>query len=108
MRFTFLSVLIVLASVQVLRADNVSHCSGLSELAGSLMDLRQAGGLLSEYLQGLQEAGYPQEVVDLVTSIALDAWEWPRFATEDYKKSAVSDFSNDIFGICMNVRLTSD
>jgi len=68
-----------------LTAETEDPCPMLGELAASIMENRQVGTPISDMM-----AVAPDN--DLVTSIVLQAYQEPRYSTEEYRQRAVDDF----------------
>ena len=79
-------------------ADNTKEqvlgfCSTLSGLAELMMQARQAGASMEDNLKVAQ-------ALPLAEAILIEAYNSPRFHTEEAQNRAVQDFKNSIFVQC--------
>ena len=78
-------------------------CEALSETAGSIMSARQAGVPLAQMMNMLTEkepVGATEKDKRYVEGLVLQAYEQPRFNTEDDKNNSINDFQNTIYLRC--------
>ena len=68
-------------------------CEQLSSLAGVVMTGRQDGVAMSDYMAESKDFPASQAIV-------VAAYKVPRYSTDEYKKSAVSDFENEWYLAC--------
>jgi hypothetical protein len=76
-------------------ADEV--CANLGEYARTVMESRQLGVPLSKVMAVVKDADIPKK-------IALDAYEQPRFQSEEFRQTAIEDFGNKWETLCYRVR----
>lgn len=69
------------------QAKEPTKCEMIAKISAQFMELRQLGASLPEVLKTV-------EGDNLLTSIALQAYEEPRYASEEYQQKAIQDFSN--------------
>jgi hypothetical protein len=63
-------------------------CESMGELAYMVMELRQEGVPMSQTMQ-ISDS-------DLVKAIIVEAYDYPRFSTQEYKEKAADDFRNEV------------
>lgn len=73
-------------------AAETDHCEKLGEVAATIMKARQSGLPLSTVM-GIMEN-------DLGKTIALDAYEQPRYRVEENQLRAIEDFRNEVERLC--------
>lgn len=84
------------------------YCSGVSDIAALVMIQRQVGVPIKEVMKSDSEYDTEdKEVAKLVEAIALDAYSVPLYNTEQYKRQAVVQFSNEVFVSCMKTASTT-
>ena len=85
------------------------YCSGVSDIAALVMIQRQSGVPIKEVMKYDSEYNTKEdkEVAKLVEAIALDAYIVPLYNTEQYKRQAVVQFSNEVFVSCMKTVSTT-
>jgi hypothetical protein len=79
----------------VAHADPV--CVALGQYSRTVMDARQTGVALSKIMEIVKGD-------DIHTRIVLDAYEQPRFQTEEFRRTAIQDFGNKWETMCYRVR----
>jgi hypothetical protein len=72
-------------------------CVALGEYSRTVMDARQTGVALSKIMEIVKGD-------DIHTRIVLDAYEQPRFQTEEFRRTAIQDFGNKWETVCYRVR----
>ena len=85
------------AAALTMTAANAQDCKGLGDIAEKLMELRQAGGALSDIMSN-------PELSSLTKRMAIDAFKKPRFSTEEFQRSAITDFRSEWEVACYEVR----
>ena len=81
-------------------------CEALSETAGSIMTARQSGVPLAQMMNMLTEkkpAGATEKDKRFIEGIVFQAYEQPRFDTEDDKEKAINDFQDTIYLRCAKI-----
>ena len=90
---------VVLSMVSIANAggskDAAEKAEIISDIAKTIMSARQAGVPMSKLmkLNHNEKASYA-EISDILDEITIDAYEVPRFSTEEYKQKAITDFQN--------------
>jgi hypothetical protein len=79
----------------VAHADPV--CVALGEYSRTVMDARQTGVALSKIMEIVKGD-------DIHTRIVLDAYEQPRFHSDEFRQTAIQDFGNKWETMCYRVR----
>lgn len=74
-------------------------CGTIEELARSIMIARQSGASISRMMELAGSRG-EGTAADMMRSIVLDAYDWPRFSGDEYRGIAVDDFGNEIARAC--------
>ena len=70
-------------------AEGEQHvCESMGELAYMVMELRQEGVPMSQTMQ-ISDS-------ELVKAIIVEAYNYPRFNTQEYKEKAAEDFRNEV------------
>lgn len=78
--------------------DTDDVCRDLGELAHTIMVARQNGVPMNEIVRIVGES-------DLAVGIVLDAYNQPRYSTEEFRDRAAADFRNDIEAFCYRVMM---
>ena len=88
---------------QTITKEQTERCKIFSEVAGNMMVVRQSGGTLV-YLLGVidEQENAMEEVVVLLKSMAIEAYNETRFMSEEFQKRAISDFSSYYEVECIN------
>ncbi len=74
-------------------------CTSIEFLAKSAMEFRQKGVAMSTVINGFVEEGQPE--AELYKTIIIEAYDSPRFSTEEYQKSEIIEFSNKWYSACL-------
>ena len=74
--------------------DKQSQCTEISDFAGNIMTLRQLGKPMADTFKISGGSKF-------VESIIIEAYEHPKFSTEEYRKESVSKFKNKYFLMCI-------
>jgi hypothetical protein len=92
----------ILVITMALATFNVSAltCEQLDSVAGSVMEARQSGVHLSELKGKLEESGFWDQFEFMV----LDAYKQTRWDSESNQKKAVSDFRNEYYILCLELK----
>jgi hypothetical protein len=72
-------------------------CNNLADASSSIMKVRQKG----VPMQKLMEVINRNEAKDIMTIIAIEAYESPIYSSEKYKKQAASELSNEVYLACL-------
>jgi hypothetical protein len=75
--------------------ENTEYCKGISNLAGSIMELRQSGAPMSDLYELLSDSTGSLAIIKL-------AYQYPMYETRQYKVREVARFKNQLFMICIN------
>jgi len=75
------------------KAEEKDHCLQISSLAESIMTGRQMGLPMSK-MMGVTD-------LDLARTMVIEAYEHPRFSTEQVKKRAIGDFRDRWYLACV-------
>ena len=75
--------------------ENTEHCKVKSNLAGSIMELRQNGAPMSDLYELLSDNASSLTIIKL-------AYQYPMYETRQYKVREVARFKNQLFMICIN------
>lgn len=68
-------------------------CSTVAYLAGSIMSSRQNGIALDDILKAIDGSG-SERIRDVSRGMVLDAYEAPRYSTENAKQREITEFKN--------------
>jgi hypothetical protein len=80
------------------KESNLEKATSLSEIAGIIMRGRQNGMPMSAVIKLNHTPGKAySSLAGLLDTITEDAYEVPRFSSEEYKKKAIEDFKNKWF-----------
>ena len=72
----------------------VELCASSANLAKTIMEVRQNGGEMFKLLEVANGD-------ELAEKIVIAAFDEPLYSTEEYKKRAAREFSNEVMLICM-------
>ena len=72
----------------VLAEKEQNVCESMGELAYMVMELRQEGVPMSHVMQ-ISDS-------ELVKAIVVEAYDYPRFNSQEYKEKAADDFRNEV------------
>lgn len=76
------------AATLAMATAQAQDCKGLGDIAEKLMELRQAGGALSDIMSN-------PELSSLTKRMAVSAYKTPRYSTEEFKLRAITDFRSE-------------
>ena len=82
-------------SMQV-NAEKSTHeiCSDASEGAEKIMKLRQQGYSMRKLMEEFQDNDFGKAIVQ-------DAYDQPRYNTDEYQQKIIKKFSNEIYSLCI-------
>ncbi len=80
-------------------ADNLKRCEAIGNIAKYVMEQRQANVPMQDLLKHARQRA-PQGY-SFFQTVAVRAYERPRYRTEEYQKNAITDFQNLYFNACM-------
>lgn len=83
--------------------DKEEYCSDIAELAYNIQGARQSGAS-PERLLAIANTAETPSLKKLVKTITLQAFEVPRFSTEQFQQQASNDFRESMFLRCMKVK----
>ena len=89
----------LLLAVTLLLAFNASaklsidNCYQLEELAGVIMEARQAGSTMGEMIKLADNH-------KLTEALVIDAFEVPLYETDEYKQREIDKYKNKVFKMC--------
>lgn len=99
-RIVFVAVVIGLWAAMPVSAiaaeDWTAKCKSVSELAQTIMKSRQAGVSMSSLIDMEIDPG----IRALVTNMVMEAYDSPRYNTEDIKQQTISDFRDEWYLKC--------
>jgi hypothetical protein len=93
-KYTFL-LLTTLLSFAAIADDETEYCTGVSTLAGSIMEMRQDGVAMSELYEVLAGSTGSLQMVKL-------AYQYPMYETREYKIKEVARFKDQLFMLCID------
>jgi hypothetical protein len=76
-----------------------ASCKSASQLARTIMQLRQDGKDMSGIVDSIGKTG-DADSQKTATDLVLEAYKEPRYQTEGMQKKSVDDFGNDIYLRC--------
>lgn len=80
-------------------AGDLEKCENVSELARKIMEARQLNMPMSKLLRVFKnEDGSINQGIKFMI---IDAYDTPRFSTEEYRRGVIRDFSNEWFKGCI-------
>lgn len=94
--------ILLLSTVLTLYSAHVQaneFCADQSELASSIMKLRQMGVPVSKMMKAANTSSDPQLRNVLVSYTEL-AYERVRYSTKEYQHKAVVDFGTEVYNMC--------
>ncbi|MCO6427541.1 hypothetical protein [Nitrosomonas communis] len=95
--FVLLAVLFV-QSAQSHANDLQSWCESISKLGAAIMSSRQSGVAMSEIMK--QKFFESQKLNNLIEAMTINAFEEPRYHSEEMQKRSVEDFRNSVYLEC--------
>ena len=105
----FISTIVLAASLALcspsVYADD--FCVEQSELATSIMQLRQMGAPVSKMIKAANNSS-DEHLRKLMVSYTETAYGRERYATKEYQHQAAVDFGTEVYNMCKRVRRTSD
>lgn len=100
MKTVFKSLLIgasFIAAVEATAQEATETCQAYYEFAENVMTSRQNGVAMPEVINIIpSDAG-------ILISIVRDAYDRPRMSVEENQRRYITDFSNDIYGWCLDM-----
>lgn len=78
-------------------ANPVKKCGQITILAEKIMELRQKGVKQRKLVNAFTDVEYGYLIIEIIKS----AYTKPRYDSDEYINKAITDFSNDIFGMCL-------
>ena len=100
LKITFIAATIFASSAHAEQSEPLlrtkQQCTTISQLAGSIMELRQMGEPMQNLIMNEDGNVSSSETNRLV----LLAYEEPRFSTVKGVKNSIQDFSNEVFRHC--------
>ena len=72
---------------------NIDNCYQLEELAGVIMEARQAGSTMGEMIKLADNH-------KLTEALVIDAFEVPLYETAEYKEREINKYKNTVFKMC--------
>ena len=77
-----------------------ADCAALEDYAEIVMEKRQAGVSPSTMVDAISAEEY-KAARQVLSAIILDAYDRPRFSTEEFQQQMVQDFSAEVYLACM-------
>ena len=105
----FLSTIVLTASLALCSSSAYADdfCTDQSELAMSIMQLRQMGAPVSKMIKAANNSS-DERLRKLMVSYTEIAYNRERYATKEYQHQAAVDFGTEVYNMCKRVRRTSD
>jgi hypothetical protein len=76
-------------------------CANLSTMATSIMEARQMGLPINTLLQAVETgAEGDATMLEISTTLVLEAYETPKYSTEPMKEEAATEFGNKMYIEC--------
>lgn len=94
---TILAVLLAGSAAAQDEADAGEFCDSLHSLSTSLMRARQNGVSMATMMQSIR--GRASE--EFLRALVIEAYEVPRYSSDEYRGRAVEDFANDQYLTCV-------
>jgi len=90
-----LTTAVILLTTATAQADKVNElCTTISKNASMIMELRQSNAPLSGVLEAVKG-------VDILETLAMEAYKKPRYSSDEYKTNAIADFGNLAMITCL-------
>lgn len=83
----------ILAAGQAHAGEVEETCGGISELAETVGEMRYSGVPMRDMMEAV-------EGVDLGTAIVRDVYNLPDYASDEYQRRAIRNYSNDVYSQC--------
>lgn len=105
----FLSTIVLTTSLALGSSSVYANdfCAEQSELATSIMQLRQIGAPVSKMVKAANNSS-DERLRKLIVSYTEIAYNRERYATKEYQHQAAVDFGTEVYNMCKRVRRTSD
>jgi soluble P-type ATPase len=94
----------ILAALSTTASAELTECKSHSYLAGEVMNSRQSGQQMAAVIDIVKAEADNSRLVQLAQLIVVDAYESPRFSTENYKARAISEFKNKWYLRCFKAQ----
>jgi hypothetical protein len=94
----------LLAALSTTASAELTGCKLHSYLAGEIMTSRQSGQQMATLIDIAKAEADNSRAVQLAQLIVVDAYESPRFSTENYKARAISEFKNKWYLRCFKAQ----
>ena len=99
MHLPSLALAFALAATPALARGSVEQCTGLAELAHAIMEVRQTGAPVYDFIAHMRDGETPEQA-DALTGLIELAYGEPLYSSPDYKAEAAAEFANVIYGAC--------
>lgn len=105
----FLSTISLTASLALCSSSIYANdfCIEQSELATSIMQLRQMGAPVSKMIKAANHSS-DERLRKLMVSYTEIVYGRERYTTKEYQHQAAVDFGTEVYNMCKRVRRTSD
>ena len=88
--------ILILIAPHVAPADD-DFCEQLTKLAGVVMESRQVGVTILELKEILEED-------PIAMDLAVLAYQYPRYRSEEFQQEAIDEFRNEVYLVCIKHR----
>ena len=96
-----LTFLTAIASPPLLADEDTKACAMYADMAKNIMEGRQGGISMAEMME---IAGKSDIIKDISEEMVIQAYEYPRYNTERYKRRTAEDFRDQWYLICIKAR----
>ena len=78
------------------KTTSLETCQTISELAGSVMEVRQSGASMVEVYKSMSGN-------ELAIDMVVMAYDQPKFSTDKYRAESITSFSDQWFTVCIKL-----
>lgn len=78
------------------RPEWAETCTSVAEMAGIIMSRRQEGASMSKVMDAATNSGS-----SVAEEMVIEAYDSPAYSTDDYRESAVTEFTNTWYSKCL-------
>ena len=113
--------IVIMAFVMIFVAVNFSYaeettrtliCNEIAKISKTIMTVRQNGMPLITIIERVrkvnEENDVSQNIKDVILEIVKDAYNQPRFSTEEYQQRAIIEFQNKWYLGCLTTKSMTD
>lgn len=96
-KFLVLLLLAFPLQARELASDDINTCEVIAEKAKSIMEVRQVGAPMQEVMDAVKDSA----IKSLYFELVIQAYERPRYQSDEFRRRAVVDFQNEWYLSCV-------